>query len=310
MRTLGLMACWISLSFSCGGVVDDAPQDDDDDASIVARVIDPDPPLCTTQIPVHVAPTCPSTPTECTKCIIRNRGDILPFYKNNGWKTGQKNRNCIVENWCGIDPVGCALVRANECTVDVCNEPLPPALITQVATTLNDRAEWNAFTGLNQFWNPLATSTPPCQTFVSMIWFLSGFKAMGSSMDGWRITDQTASPEWASVEAFYNAISTQCPVLAPSLLDVTTGDNTAKTNFDHALRVGDVIDYYGCTQAPPASCLAAWKHSVIVVAEASGVHMAKVASMGTPQGANIDWDKPGFDYTKVRVIRRPGVPLP
>jgi hypothetical protein len=49
--------------------------------------------------------------TTCAQCVLEMRPDILPFYANNGWTTTCDWHDRIVNNWCGIDPAGCAMIK-------------------------------------------------------------------------------------------------------------------------------------------------------------------------------------------------------
>ena len=50
-------------------------------------------------------------PSPCTQCILGIRLDILPFYEQNGWDISPENQDNIINNWCGIDPVGCCAAK-------------------------------------------------------------------------------------------------------------------------------------------------------------------------------------------------------
>lgn len=76
-------------------------------------------------------PTEPSQPNNpqvcsgnsCNDCILNNRKDILPYYRDKGgWDISCSNQTNIVNNWCGIDPTGCNNVKSNECA-SVCQTP-------------------------------------------------------------------------------------------------------------------------------------------------------------------------------------------
>jgi len=66
----------------------------------------------------------PSQPTPppaicgdaCTQCILNNRSDILPFYRNNGWDISCNNHNAIVSDWCSVDDLGCRQIQNTTCS--------------------------------------------------------------------------------------------------------------------------------------------------------------------------------------------------
>ncbi|MBI2028824.1 hypothetical protein HYT02_00195 [Candidatus Gottesmanbacteria bacterium] len=50
----------------------------------------------------------------CNDCILTERDDILTYYRDTGgWDISCSNQTAIVNNWCGIDPTGCSIVKLN-----------------------------------------------------------------------------------------------------------------------------------------------------------------------------------------------------
>ncbi len=61
--------------------------------------------------PADDFPVLADLPSPCTQCILGIRLDILPFYEQNGWDISPENQDNIINNWCGIDPVGCCAAK-------------------------------------------------------------------------------------------------------------------------------------------------------------------------------------------------------
>jgi hypothetical protein len=53
--------------------------------------------------PVGGGPSGPCGST-CTQCILGDRPDVVPYYKQNGWDTSCSDLDNIVHDWSGIDP--------------------------------------------------------------------------------------------------------------------------------------------------------------------------------------------------------------
>ncbi len=74
-------------------------------------------------------PALADGPSPCTQCILGIRPDILPFYEQNGWDISPENHNNIIDNWCGIDPVGCCAAKFDcRAKCELCD---PPNICTQ-----------------------------------------------------------------------------------------------------------------------------------------------------------------------------------
>lgn len=54
---------------------------------------------------------------KCANCVLQNRDDILPFFRQNEWDVNCQNYTKIVNNWCGtnMDPAGCKEVKEGIC---------------------------------------------------------------------------------------------------------------------------------------------------------------------------------------------------
>ncbi|MBN1699276.1 MAG: hypothetical protein JW881_17280, partial [Spirochaetales bacterium] len=66
----------------------------------------------------------------CVNCIIGNRPDILPFYESNGWDIDESNWVAIINNWCSVDPEGCA-EEMRKCE-GFCSSSQPPPQTTSL----------------------------------------------------------------------------------------------------------------------------------------------------------------------------------
>lgn len=89
-----------------------------------------------TNIPVPGSST-PCSDNVCTDCILTNRADILPFYKENGHSVACEDQSKIVADWCAkLDPSACSNLKNGNCSTQCNTAPIntPTPTPTQVPT--------------------------------------------------------------------------------------------------------------------------------------------------------------------------------
>ncbi len=109
--------------------------------------------------------------SACTRCVLENRPDILPFYAANGWDTDCHNRDNIISNWCTIDPLGCDEIRTGVCsascdssTVGGCDNGVP--IYGTACKNQGDLVEYVCLPGSvpgNSLWQERSCNGGKCQ---------------------------------------------------------------------------------------------------------------------------------------------------